>query len=84
VQDALDGVRELAAEQELSWAGLHGDPAPEAFLQQPSGEVALIDWGSAMAGPALYDLASAVMYLEGAHEDLVAAYLADARRSFGV
>jgi homoserine kinase type II len=77
VQDALDGVRELAAERELSWAGLHGDPAPEAFLQQPSGEVALIDWGSAIAGPALYDLASAVMYLEGAQEDLVAAYLAE-------
>jgi homoserine kinase type II len=77
VQDALDGVRGLAAKQELSWAGLHGDPAPEAFLQQPSGEVALIDWGGAMAGPALYDLASAVMYLEGAQEDLVAAYLAE-------
>jgi homoserine kinase type II len=77
VQDALDGVRGLAAKQELSWAGLHGDPAPDAFLQQPSGEVALIDWGGAMAGPALYDLASAVMYLEGAQEDLVAAYLAE-------
>jgi homoserine kinase type II len=77
VQNALDGVRELAAEQELSWAGLHGDPAPEAFLQQPSGEVALIDWGGAMTGPALYDLASAVMYLEGAQVDLVAAYLAE-------
>jgi homoserine kinase type II len=77
VQDALDGVLGLAAKQELSWAGLHGDPAPEAFLLQPSGEVALIDWGGAMAGPALYDLASAVMYLEGAQEDLVAAYLAE-------
>ena len=83
VQDAMDGVLGLAAMQELSWAGLHGDPAPDAFLQQPSGEVALIDWGGAMAGPALYDLASAVMYLEGAQEDVVAAYLAERPESAG-
>jgi homoserine kinase type II len=46
----------------VSWAWLHGDPAAEAFRQQDDGEVALIDWGSAMQGPILYDVASAVMY----------------------
>jgi Ser/Thr protein kinase RdoA (MazF antagonist) len=40
---------------------LHGDPAPEAFLAG-GGDVALIDWGSAIHGPLLYDLASACMY----------------------
>jgi Ser/Thr protein kinase RdoA (MazF antagonist) len=46
----------------LSWAWLHGDPAAEAFRRQADGEVALIDWGGAMRGPILYDVASAVMY----------------------
>ncbi|TCC39709.1 phosphotransferase enzyme family protein [Kribbella sindirgiensis] len=46
----------------VSWAWLHGDPAAEAFRRQADGRVALIDWGSAMRGPILYDVASAVMY----------------------
>ncbi|MFG1911689.1 phosphotransferase enzyme family protein [Kribbella sp. NPDC048928] len=46
----------------LSWAWLHGDPAAEAFRRQSDGQIALIDWGSAMRGPILYDVASAVMY----------------------
>ncbi|MFI6678193.1 phosphotransferase enzyme family protein [Kribbella sp. NPDC050470] len=62
VEGALDGVRRLGA---LTWAWLHGDPAPEAFLRQGDGTVGLIDWGSAMHGPVLYDLASAVMYVGG-------------------
>lgn len=69
VTSALDEVRGLAGS--LTWSGLHGDPAPEAFLRQLDGEVALIDWGSAMTGPALYDLASAVMYVG---EHVVPAY----------
>jgi Ser/Thr protein kinase RdoA (MazF antagonist) len=40
---------------------LHGDPAPEAFINN-GGNVGLIDWGSAFHGPLLYDVASAVMY----------------------
>ena len=40
---------------------LHGDPAPEAFLADGA-EVGLIDWGGAVHGPLLYDLASAYMY----------------------
>ena len=77
VGDALAGVRELASQRELSWAGLHGDPAPEAFLRQPDGEIALIDWGGAIVpGPTLYDVASAVMYL-GTPDHVVPAYLAE-------
>jgi homoserine kinase type II len=75
VEDALNGVREFASAQDLTWAGLHGDPAPEAFLRQHDGEIALIDWGSFMNGPVLYDVASAVMYV-GQDEHVVAAYLA--------
>jgi Ser/Thr protein kinase RdoA (MazF antagonist) len=62
---ALDG---------LSWSGLHGDPAAEAFLRQPTGELALIDWGAAMHGPILYDVASAVMYA-GSPDHVVPSYL---------
>ncbi|MFI5712707.1 phosphotransferase enzyme family protein [Kribbella sp. NPDC051620] len=72
VEGALDGVRALG---NLTWAGLHGDPATEAFLRQPDGEIALIDWGSYMTAPLLYDVASAVMYV-GTAEHILPAYLA--------
>jgi Ser/Thr protein kinase RdoA (MazF antagonist) len=42
---------------------LHGDPAPEAFLDDGR-DVALIDWGAACEGPLLYDVASAWMYTD--------------------
>jgi len=71
VEGALEGVQALGG---LSWAWLHGDPAAEAFLRQADGEVALIDWGGAMHGPVLYDVASAVMYA-GTPEHVVPAYL---------
>lgn len=71
VEGALDGVRELG---NLTWAGLHGDPATEAFLREPDGEIALIDWGSYMTAPLLYDVASAVMYV-GTDEHILPAYL---------
>jgi len=71
VEGALDQVRRLGP---LSWAWLHGDPAPDAFLRQNDGEIALIDWGGAMPGPVLYDVASAVMYA-GTSERVVPAYL---------
>ncbi|MFD7155723.1 phosphotransferase enzyme family protein [Kribbella sp. NPDC059898] len=56
----------------VSWAWLHGDPAAEAFRRQPDGQVGLIDWGSAMRGPILYDVASAAMYVG---REVVPAYL---------
>ncbi|MEV0713135.1 phosphotransferase [Asanoa sp. NPDC050611] len=62
----------------LSWGLLHTDPAPEAFrMASPQGVCGLIDWSTAMLGPLLYDLASAVMYAGGPdHADaLIEAYL---------
>jgi Ser/Thr protein kinase RdoA (MazF antagonist) len=50
----------------LTWGLLHGDPAPEAFLlDATTGACGLIDWGAAFVGPLLYDVASAVMYVDG-------------------
>ncbi|WP_433161620.1 phosphotransferase enzyme family protein [Kribbella sp. CA-247076] len=71
VEGAMGGVRRLGP---LTWAWLHGDPASDAFLRQADGVVGLIDWGAAMHGPVLYDLASAVMYV-GGPADVVPAYL---------
>lgn len=63
IRPAVEGaVADAVALGSVSWAWLHGDPAAEAFRRQADGEVALIDWGSAMQGPILYDVASAVMY----------------------
>jgi Ser/Thr protein kinase RdoA (MazF antagonist) len=64
---ALREVRsEFDALPALSWATLHTDPAPEAFvLEAATGRVGLIDWTGSRAGPVLYDVASAVMYLGG-------------------
>ena len=58
---------------------LHSDPAPEAFrIDRSTGVVGLIDWGAALSGPLLYDLASAVMYVGGLDraDVLIDAYLA--------
>ena len=71
VEGAMEGVRRLGP---LTWAWLHGDPAPEAFMRQADGTVALIDWGAAMHAPVLYDVASAVMYLNSSNR-VVPAYL---------
>ena len=62
VRVVLDESRRLP---ELTWGRLHADPAPEAFLRQETGDVALIDWAATARGPLLYDVASAVMYLGG-------------------
>jgi MFS family permease len=56
---AIARAEEIASN--LTHGPLHGDPAPEAFLRTPDGP-ALIDWGAALHGPLLYDVASAVMY----------------------
>ncbi len=60
LREAVAGaVRDLAAAGPLTTGLLHADPAPEAFI----GAGGLIDWGVAMRGPLLYDVASALMYL---------------------
>jgi Ser/Thr protein kinase RdoA (MazF antagonist) len=67
VTAAVDALTALQA-RERAWPQglLHADPAPEAFRLDPaSAQCAIIDWGSALYGPLLYDLASAVMYLGG-------------------
>jgi Ser/Thr protein kinase RdoA (MazF antagonist) len=63
IRPAVEGaVADAVALGSVSWAWLHGDPAAEAFRRQPDGRIGLIDWGAAMRGPILYDVASAVMY----------------------
>jgi Ser/Thr protein kinase RdoA (MazF antagonist) len=67
VTAAVDALTALQA-RERAWPQglLHADPAPEAFrLDRASAQCGIIDWGSALYGPLLYDLASAVMYLGG-------------------
>lgn len=61
---AADVVRSVESLGGLAYGLCHGDPAPEAFLRSEHG-VGLIDWGSVVDGPLLYDVASAVMYLGG-------------------
>lgn len=63
VRSAVEAVDAVPAD-ELTNGICHGDPAPEAFLRDGT-EVGLIDWGSCVNGPLLYDLASAAMYLGG-------------------
>jgi homoserine kinase type II len=60
---------------------LHADPAPEAFRCDASGRCGVIDWGSALHGPLLYDVASAAMYLGGRLGS--AAPMIDAYRAVG-
>lgn len=58
--------REYNALPQLTWTQLHTDPAPEAFIHDDAtGSTGLIDWAGSRRGPALYDVASAVMYLGG-------------------
>jgi Ser/Thr protein kinase RdoA (MazF antagonist) len=72
---ALDDARPEAMTSGL----LHADPAPGAFLlEDETGTCGIIDWSYAVAGPLLYDLASAVMYVGGADSAaaLIESYLA--------
>jgi len=68
---AADAVRRATEVAPLTTHGvLHGDPAPEAFIDRGQ-STALIDWGATLHGPLLYDVASAVMY---AGRDVVGGY----------
>jgi homoserine kinase type II len=80
VAAAVEAVEVLNVDT-LSWGLLHSDPAPEAFRLDPAtGVCGVIDWSVGLAGPLLYDLASAVMYVGGADRagELVEAYLREA------
>jgi Ser/Thr protein kinase RdoA (MazF antagonist) len=79
VADAVAALTRLQVTDVLTVGTLHGDPAAEAFLlDRATGRIGIIDWGSCVAGPCLYDLASAVMYAGGPHRagDLIEAYAA--------
>jgi Ser/Thr protein kinase RdoA (MazF antagonist) len=78
VTAVLDEYAELDPDS-LTSGLLHSDPAPEAFrIDRSTGIVGLIDWGAALSGPLLYDVASAAMYVGGVDraDTLLDAYLA--------
>jgi homoserine kinase type II len=58
IERALEAVRELEATRPLTLGIVHGDGAP-VLVDAASGQRAVIDWGAAMWGPLLYDVASA-------------------------
>lgn len=70
-------VLDVARPDRMTHGMLHADPGPDAFRLDPAtGQCAVIDWGSAIRGPLLYDLASAVMHAGGPDRAgaLIAAY----------
>jgi Ser/Thr protein kinase RdoA (MazF antagonist) len=74
-------VADLEHQGPRTWTAglLHADPAPGAFRLDPAtGRCGIIDWSTALHGPLLYDLASAVMYLGGPDRaaEMTGAYLA--------
>lgn len=63
---AVRALEKLQVTDRLTFGALHGDPYYEAFLlDEATGRIGIIDWGSAVFGPLVYDLASAVMYAGG-------------------
>lgn len=63
---AIETVRAETAPLTLTWSMLHTDPSPAAFIHDhTTATTGLIDWAGARPGPVLYDVASAVMYLNG-------------------
>jgi Ser/Thr protein kinase RdoA (MazF antagonist) len=79
VSAAAHALARLQVTDRLTVAALHGDPHHDAFLlDRQSGRIGVIDWGSACAGPCVYDVASAVMYAGGIERagDFLEAYAA--------
>ena len=67
VAAAVDALTDSERRPPVRPSGLlHADPAPGAFRYDPARDrCGVIDWGSAVFGPLLYDVASCVMYLGG-------------------
>jgi homoserine kinase type II len=66
VLDAVRALEKLQVTDRLTFGTLHGDPYYGAFLlDRETGRIGIIDWGSVVFGPLVYDLASAVMYAGG-------------------
>jgi len=55
-------LSEYDALPSLRWCVINGDPSPDEF-RRANGTTGLLDWGSAVHGPALYDVATLYMYL---------------------
>ena len=71
-------VLDASRPETMTWGLLHADPAPDAFrLNAATGRCGIIDWSYALCGPLMYDLASAVMYVDGPDRAtaLIGAYL---------
>ncbi|WP_369371406.1 phosphotransferase enzyme family protein [Promicromonospora sp. Populi] len=63
---AIEAARAATDGHSVTWSLLHADPSPEAFRHDDAtGVTGVIDWTGAQRGPALYDVASTVMYLGG-------------------
>jgi Ser/Thr protein kinase RdoA (MazF antagonist) len=60
---ALAAIREHQKGEGLTTAVVYGDPSPEIVVDDQTGEVALIDWGTPSWGPLVHDLACWVRYL---------------------
>jgi Ser/Thr protein kinase RdoA (MazF antagonist) len=58
IERALEDVRTLESARRLTIGIVHGDGAP-VLVDASNGRRAVIDWGAAMWGPLLYDVASA-------------------------
>jgi homoserine kinase type II len=66
VVSVLAELRQLEATQPLTLGVVHGDGA-SVLLDKATGARAVIDWGAAMWGPLLYDIASARWLFEFHH-----------------
>jgi len=66
IERALDDVHRLAEARPLTLGLVHGDAAP-VLVDRATGERGVIDWGAAMWGPLLYDVASARWFFEFEH-----------------
>ncbi|MDI6097977.1 serine kinase [Actinoplanes sp. NEAU-A12] len=66
VTDAVAAATRLTVTDRLTYGVLHGDPAPEMFVLDPStGRSGLLYCGASGTGPLVYDVAAAVVYAGG-------------------
>jgi Ser/Thr protein kinase RdoA (MazF antagonist) len=63
IERALEDVRAVETTRPLTIGIVHGDGA-SVLVDAPSNRRAVIDWGAAMWGPLLYDVASARWFFE--------------------
>ena len=63
IEQALKEIRKLEMARSLTLGIVHGDGAP-VLVDAASGQRAVIDWGAAMWGPLLYDVASARWFFQ--------------------